>query len=83
MGLSACLKHGAWLPMPCNDNRVKYQEESAKPGKNVHLGDIYDVRTEGRKWRIKVTGTAAYPPEIRRGCQILYRPDPSRRAGKG
>ncbi|MGN7784758.1 RNA-binding S4 domain-containing protein [Niabella sp. 22666] len=40
----------------CNDNRVKYQEESAKPGKNVHLGDIYDVRTEGRKWRIKVTG---------------------------
>jgi len=40
----------------CNDNKVRYQEEPAKPGKNVHLGDIYDVRTEGRKWRIKVTG---------------------------
>ncbi|SDD56346.1 RNA-binding S4 domain-containing protein [Niabella drilacis] len=40
----------------CNDNKVKYQEEPAKPGKNVHVGDVYDVRTEGRKWVIKVTG---------------------------
>lgn len=40
----------------CNENKVKYQDEPAKPGKNVHLGDIYDVRTDGRKWRIKVTG---------------------------
>ncbi|GAB3426402.1 RNA-binding S4 domain-containing protein [Niabella aquatica] len=40
----------------CNDNKVKYQDEPAKPGKNVHLGDVYDVRTEGRKWCIKVTG---------------------------
>lgn len=40
----------------CNNGKVKYQEESAKPGKNVHLGDVYDVRTEGRRWVIKVTG---------------------------
>ncbi|MBL7748214.1 MAG: RNA-binding S4 domain-containing protein [Chitinophagaceae bacterium] len=40
----------------CNSGKVKYQEEQAKPGKNVHLGDIYDVRTEGKRWRIKVTG---------------------------
>lgn len=40
----------------CNSNKVKYEEEPAKPGKNVHLGDIYDVRTEGRRWRIRVTG---------------------------
>lgn len=40
----------------CNNGKVKYQDEPAKPGKNVHLGDIYDVRTEGRRWRIKVTG---------------------------
>jgi ribosome-associated heat shock protein Hsp15 len=40
----------------CNSGKVKYQEEQAKPGKNVHLGDIYDVRTEGKKWKIKVTG---------------------------
>lgn len=40
----------------CNNGKVKYQEEQAKPGKNVHLGDIYDVKTEAKKWRIKVTG---------------------------
>ncbi len=40
----------------CNNGKVKYEEEQAKPGKNVHLGDIYDVRTEGKRWRIKVTG---------------------------
>ena len=40
----------------CNSGKVKYQDEQAKPGKNVHLGDIYDVRTEGKKWKIKVTG---------------------------
>lgn len=40
----------------CNSGKVKYQEEQAKAGKNVHLGDIYDVRTEGKKWKIKVTG---------------------------
>ncbi len=40
----------------CNGGKVKYEEEQAKPGKNVHLGDVYDVRTEGKKWRIKVIG---------------------------
>lgn len=40
----------------CNSNKVKYEEASAKPGKNVHVGDIYDVKTEGRHWYIKVTG---------------------------
>ncbi len=40
----------------CNSGKVKYQDEAAKPGKNVHLGDIYDVRTEGRRCTIKVTG---------------------------
>lgn len=40
----------------CNNGKVKYEEEQAKPGKNVHLGDVYNVRTEGKKWCIKVTG---------------------------
>lgn len=39
----------------CNDGKVKYEGENVKPGKNVHLGDVYEVRTEGRKWMIKVT----------------------------
>jgi len=40
----------------CNKGKVKYQEEQAKPGKNVHPGDVYDVKTENKKWKIKVTG---------------------------
>ena len=40
----------------CTGGKVKYEDEQAKPGKNVHLGDVYDVRTEGKKWRIKVIG---------------------------
>jgi ribosome-associated heat shock protein Hsp15 len=40
----------------CNSGKVKYQDEQAKPGKNVHLGDIYEVRTEAKRWRIKVIG---------------------------
>lgn len=40
----------------CNQGKVKYEGENAKPGKNVHLGDEYEVRTEQKKWRIKVTG---------------------------
>jgi ribosome-associated heat shock protein Hsp15 len=40
----------------CNQGKVKYLEEAAKPGKNVHLGDEYEVRTEQKRWRIKVTG---------------------------
>ena len=40
----------------CVGGKVKYQEEQAKPGKNVHIGDVYEVRTEGKRWKIKVLG---------------------------
>lgn len=40
----------------CQKGKVKYQEEAAKPGKNVHLGDVYEVRTPEKRWTIKVTG---------------------------
>jgi len=40
----------------CNQGKVKYQDEAVKPGKNVHVGDEYEVRTEQKRWRIKVTG---------------------------
>lgn len=40
----------------CQKGKVKYEEEPAKPGKNVHLGDIYQIRTPEKRWAIKVTG---------------------------
>ena len=40
----------------CAKGKVKYHGDSAKASKQVHSGDEYEVRTEARKWRIKVTG---------------------------
>ncbi len=49
-------KTRALATLACNQGKVKYLDEAAKPGKNVHLGDEYEVRTEQKRWRIKVTG---------------------------
>jgi ribosome-associated heat shock protein Hsp15 len=40
----------------CNKGKVKYNGDSAKPSKNVSVGDEYEVKTEHKRWRIKVTG---------------------------
>jgi ribosome-associated heat shock protein Hsp15 len=40
----------------CDSGKVKYNEANVKAAKNVMVGDEYDVKTEAKKWRIKVTG---------------------------
>lgn len=40
----------------CDSGKVKQEGTSIKAAKQVHVGDEYDIRTEGRLWRIKVTG---------------------------
>lgn len=40
----------------CDKGRVKLNETSVKASRNVNVGDQYDVRTEGRRWIIRVTG---------------------------
>ncbi len=40
----------------CDDGRVKLSGANMKPAKAVSVGDVYDIRTEGRKWTIEVTG---------------------------
>lgn len=40
----------------CDDGKVKSDGLAIKPSKNVAIGDKYDVRTDGRKWTIEVTG---------------------------
>jgi ribosome-associated heat shock protein Hsp15 len=40
----------------CDTGKVKFYGSQAKPSKNVNLGDEYDVKTEAKRWRIKVTG---------------------------
>src|ERR1700754_3804371 len=40
----------------CDKGRVKLNGTSVKPSKNVTIGDEYDIKTEERKWLIKVEG---------------------------
>lgn len=40
----------------CDTGKVKQHGTSVKAAKNVHVGDEYEVKTEAKKWLIKVTG---------------------------
>ncbi len=40
----------------CDTGKVKYEGMQAKAAKNVCVGDEYEVKTEAKRWRIKVTG---------------------------
>ena len=40
----------------CDTNKIKYNGSAVKASKNVNIGDEYEVKTEVKRWRIKVTG---------------------------
>jgi ribosome-associated heat shock protein Hsp15 len=40
----------------CNSGKVKLDGTNVKPAKPVSMGDQYEVRTEAKKWVIKVVG---------------------------
>jgi ribosome-associated heat shock protein Hsp15 len=40
----------------CDTGKVKQNGTGVKAAKTVSLGDEYEIRTEARKWKIKVTG---------------------------
>ncbi len=39
----------------CDKNKVKYNGAAAKASKNVSVDDEYEIKTENRKWLIKVS----------------------------
>ena len=43
----------------CEKGRVRLNGVSVKASKTVNIGDEYEVKTEARKWIIKVTGLLA------------------------
>ena len=53
----------------CDKGKIKWQGSNVKAAKAVNLGEEYEVKTEARKWVIKVTGLlekrAAYPEAIK------------------
>ena len=40
----------------CDSGKIKFDGVQAKASKNVSIGDEYEVKTEAKRWRIKVTG---------------------------
>lgn len=40
----------------CEKGKVKYNGSSAKAAKTVNVDEEYEIKTEGKKWLIKVTG---------------------------
>ena len=39
----------------CDTGKVKFNRSPAKAAKHVNVGDEYEVKTESKRWRIKVT----------------------------
>ena len=40
----------------CDNGKVKHNSVSVKASKTVNVGDEYEVKTEAKKWLIKVNG---------------------------
>ena len=40
----------------CDTGKIKFAGSQAKASKNVSISDEYEVKTEAKRWRIKVTG---------------------------
>ena len=40
----------------CEKGKVKYDAAQVKPSRSVHIGEVYEIKTEAKKWRIRVTG---------------------------
>src|SRR3954447_2687025 len=40
----------------CDKGKVKWNGNSVKASKTVNIGDEYEIKTEARKWIIKVSG---------------------------
>ena len=40
----------------CDTGKVKFKGLQAKASRNVSIGDEYEIKTEAKRWRIKVTG---------------------------
>ena len=40
----------------CDSGKVKFNRENTKASRSVQVGDEYEVKTENKRWVIKVTG---------------------------
>jgi len=40
----------------CDNGKVKFNGQQAKAAKHVNVNDEYEVKTEAKRWRIRVSG---------------------------
>lgn len=40
----------------CNNGKIRCNDVSVKPSKTVNVSEQYEIKTEAKKWIIKVTG---------------------------
>lgn len=40
----------------CDGGKVKMEGAQVKAARPVHIGDEYEIKTEARRWKIRVTG---------------------------
>ena len=40
----------------CDSGKVKFDGSPAKPSRQVNIGDEFEIKSETKRWRIKVTG---------------------------
>jgi len=64
----------------CEKGKVRLKGDSIKASKTVNIGDEYEVKTEARKWIIKVTGLLSnrvqYPEAIKYYIDLTPAEDP-------
>ncbi|HKF22014.1 MAG TPA: RNA-binding S4 domain-containing protein [Candidatus Angelobacter sp.] len=56
----------------CDLGRIRSNQQPAKPSREVHVGDLLDVKTEGADFQVEVLGLSAVrgPASV---AQTLYR----------
>ncbi|MGZ8509017.1 MAG: RNA-binding S4 domain-containing protein [Chitinophagaceae bacterium] len=58
----------------CDTGKVKFNGLQAKASRNVSIGDEYEIKTDAKRWRIKITGLlekrAAYAEAIKNYIDI-------------
>jgi len=58
----------------CDAGKVKFDASPVKASRNVNIGDEYEIKTEAKRWRIKVTGLlekrVAHPEAIKNYIDI-------------
>lgn len=54
----------------CNKGRVTLNDESVKASRTVKLSDVYQVKTEEKRWTIKVTGLLSKRVQYKEAIQF-------------